>query len=89
MTPALHITDLATVHSTMSTCLYIINFLKHCISLTVFQTHDTDLTQQIGVVNKQFLLQKIASDGVFVFVLDGECLCLCWMVSLCVCVSQG
>jgi hypothetical protein len=48
-TPALHITDLATVHSTYSTGLYIINCLKHCVSYIVFQTNDTDFTQQAAV----------------------------------------
>jgi hypothetical protein len=55
-------------HSTYSTGLYIINYLKHCVSYTVFQTNDTDFTQQVGVVNKQFRLQRIVCVGWWEFV---------------------
>jgi hypothetical protein len=38
--------------------------LKHCISYTSVHTNDTELTQQVGVANKQFRLQRTVFDGV-------------------------
>jgi hypothetical protein len=39
--------------------LHSINYLKHRISYTSVNINDTDFTQQFGVVNKQFRLNRI------------------------------
>ena len=49
---------------------YPINYLQHCIPYTAVHTNDTDLTQQVGDMNKLYRLQRIECVRwcVFVFV---------------------
>jgi hypothetical protein len=42
--------------------------LKHYVSYIAVHTNDTDFTHQIGVVNKQFQVQKIKFVRLCVFV---------------------
>ena len=41
------------------TSFYLITYLQHCIPYTAVHTNDTDFTQQVGDMNKQYRLQRI------------------------------
>jgi hypothetical protein len=69
VTAAPAITDLIKSKTSYSKSLYLIAYSHHCISCTAVHTNDTDFTQQVGVLNRQFLYTELSVfDGVFVLV---------------------